>query len=381
MPGVDDRDVAPKSDQLPRLHPEGSNKAVGAGDCDASTSKQQQHLKGAAQTACASSSYSAHLPRQLEHAAAPAGDVAITVSPSVGAADTDVVRLVATSDQHQTSQPPAAAAAAVARNTSSSEHDFVVIELQPAAADDWTQPGRTAELTAPAAAAALPHSSSTASLRARLQVLRAASLARCSVGAASAAGSSVADSQIGQRECRICLQADFQEDIVTPCSCSGSVQYAHLECLKAWVAERCSLQCELCGKQYRPELQQQLEAMIDPRKLRARQRRAAAAAANGHGVGGADMAQQFGEGDEDGEPPQQISWTRFWVHLGILVMLLVAVLYLSLFVNVGASDNFWLMFLWRAITVILPLFLIIRCVAALYTWRQQYLAQAAARER
>ncbi|WIA16143.1 hypothetical protein OEZ85_012859 [Tetradesmus obliquus] len=93
------------------------------------------------------------------------------------------------------------------------------------------------------------------------------------------------------------------------------------------------------------------------------------------------MGQQFGEGDDDGEPPQQISWTRFWVHLGILVMLLVAVLYLSLFVNVGASDNFWLMFLWRAITVILPLFLIIRCVAALYTWRQQYLAQAAARER
>jgi biotin transporter BioY len=67
------------------------------------------------------------------------------------------------------------------------------------------------------------------------------------------------------------------------------------------------------------------------------------------------------------------------VHLGILVMLLVAVLYLSLFVNVGASDNFWLMFLWRAITVILPLFLIIRCVAALYTWRQQYLAHQAAR--
>jgi hypothetical protein len=60
-------------------------------------------------------------------------------------------------------------------------------------------------------------------------------------------------------------------------------------------------------------------------------------------------------------------------------MLLVAVLYLSLFVNVGASDNFWLMFLWRAITVILPLFLIIRCVAALYTWRQQYIAAAAAR--
>ncbi|WIA36327.1 hypothetical protein OEZ86_007652 [Tetradesmus obliquus] len=132
------------------------------------------------------------------------------------------------------------------------------------------------------------------------------------------------------------------------------------------------------GSSFRQHLS---EPQVDMPGVDDRDRRAAAAAANGHGVGGADMAQQFGEGDEDGEPPQQISWTRFWVHLGILVMLLVAVLYLSLFVNVGASDNFWLMFLWRAITVILPLFLIIRCVAALYTWRQQYLAQAAARER
>jgi len=39
--------------------------------------------------------------------------------------------------------------------------------------------------------------------------------------------------------------------------------------------------------------------------------------------------------------------TRFWIHLGILVMLLVAVLHLALFVPVNTSDNFWLMFLWR----------------------------------
>jgi hypothetical protein len=155
-------------------------------------------------------------------------------------------------------------------------------------------------------------------LRARLQLLRAASLARRSLGAASAAGSSVADSQSPDgalRECRICLQADYQDDIVTPCSCAGSVQYAHMECLKAWVAERCSLQCELCGKQYKAELQQQLESVIDPRKLRARQRRAAAAAA-AHGGGGgaaADVAGPYDDdGDDDGEPQQQISWTRFW---------------------------------------------------------------------
>lgn len=49
-------------------------------------------------------------------------------------------------------------------------------------------------------------------------------------------------SQSGIRECRICLAADNQEDLVQPCNCTGSVKYAHMECLKAWVQERCSLQ-------------------------------------------------------------------------------------------------------------------------------------------
>jgi hypothetical protein len=145
-----------------------------------------------------------------------------------------------------------------------------------------------------------------------LQALRVASLARRSMSAASAAASSVADSQLEQRECRICLAADCQDDIVTPCSCSGSVRYAHMECLKAWVAERCSLQCELCGKQYRPEVKQQLEQVIDPRKLRARQRRAAAAAANGHGGGAGELGMPYEESDGDAEPQPQISWARFW---------------------------------------------------------------------
>eukprot|EP00878_Enallax_costatus_P004760 GHUV01005010.1.p1 GENE.GHUV01005010.1~~GHUV01005010.1.p1 ORF type:complete len:339 (+),score=75.36 GHUV01005010.1:493-1509(+) len=172
------------------------------------------------------------------------------------------------------------------------------------------------------------------------------------------------------RECRICLAADNPEDLVQPCSCTGSVQYAHMDCLKSWVQERANLQCELCGKQYRDEIKQQLEPLLAGRRpRRSRSRTVRVVNANGETV----LSVETVEGPAE-EPRSQISWTRFWIHLGILVMLLVAVLYLALFVNVGASDNFWLMFLWRAITVILPLFLIIRCVAALYAWRQQYVA-------
>lgn len=51
-----------------------------------------------------------------------------------------------------------------------------------------------------------------------------------------------AASQSSIRECRICLSSDSQDDLVQPCSCTGSVKYAHMECLKAWVHERCNLQ-------------------------------------------------------------------------------------------------------------------------------------------
>lgn len=52
-------------------------------------------------------------------------------------------------------------------------------------------------------------------------------------------------------ECRICLTSDNQHDIVEPCACTGSVQYAHLECLRSWCMNNRSLKCEICGSVYK----------------------------------------------------------------------------------------------------------------------------------
>ena len=38
--------------------------------------------------------------------------------------------------------------------------------------------------------------------------------------------------------------------MVQPCACTGSVQSAHLSCLRSWCAETLSLKCELCGAVY-----------------------------------------------------------------------------------------------------------------------------------
>jgi hypothetical protein len=62
------------------------------------------------------------------------------------------------------------------------------------------------------------------------------------------------------RECRICLQIistnedDDQDRGVEPCACRGSLQYAHIHCLKSWVHERRQLVCEICKTPYKEEL-------------------------------------------------------------------------------------------------------------------------------
>ena len=44
--------------------------------------------------------------------------------------------------------------------------------------------------------------------------------------------------------CRICLShTDEKSDpLITPCKCSGSLQYVHLSCLQHWVRSRLNLQ-------------------------------------------------------------------------------------------------------------------------------------------
>lgn len=70
-------------------------------------------------------------------------------------------------------------------------------------------------------------------------------------------------------ECRICLATDTDDDagdddgvMVQPCSCTGTLEHAHLGCLKAWVRERADLVCEICKAPYAQKLQLELEREI-----------------------------------------------------------------------------------------------------------------------
>ncbi|XP_026394073.1 probable E3 ubiquitin ligase SUD1 [Papaver somniferum] len=51
--------------------------------------------------------------------------------------------------------------------------------------------------------------------------------------------------------CRICHSpGDSQNPLQYPCACSGSMKFVHPKCLLQWMAQRMSLECEVCKHKY-----------------------------------------------------------------------------------------------------------------------------------
>ncbi|KAL9242966.1 hypothetical protein vseg_016916 [Gypsophila vaccaria] len=54
--------------------------------------------------------------------------------------------------------------------------------------------------------------------------------------------------------CRICQEAEYESNrnMETPCACSGTVKYAHRECIQRWCDEKGDIICEICLQKYEP---------------------------------------------------------------------------------------------------------------------------------
>ncbi|KAM7275974.1 hypothetical protein ACFE04_017840 [Oxalis oulophora] len=54
--------------------------------------------------------------------------------------------------------------------------------------------------------------------------------------------------------CRICHEEEFEscKNLETPCACSGTVKFAHRECIQRWCNEKGNITCEICLQEYRP---------------------------------------------------------------------------------------------------------------------------------
>ncbi|CAK9183763.1 unnamed protein product [Ilex paraguariensis] len=57
---------------------------------------------------------------------------------------------------------------------------------------------------------------------------------------------------IGVAECRICQEEDSVKNLESPCSCRGSLKYAHRKCVQHWCNEKGDIICEICHQPYQP---------------------------------------------------------------------------------------------------------------------------------
>ncbi|KAL6286729.1 hypothetical protein ACE6H2_011119 [Prunus campanulata] len=54
-------------------------------------------------------------------------------------------------------------------------------------------------------------------------------------------------------QCRICHDEDDDSNMETPCSCCGSLKYAHRKCVQRWCNEKGDTTCEICHQPFTPD--------------------------------------------------------------------------------------------------------------------------------
>lgn len=53
-------------------------------------------------------------------------------------------------------------------------------------------------------------------------------------------------------ECKICHDEDEDSNMEIPCSCRGSLKYAHRKCVQRWCKEKGDIVCEICNQLFKP---------------------------------------------------------------------------------------------------------------------------------
>ncbi|KAJ6319946.1 hypothetical protein OIU78_015357 [Salix suchowensis] len=72
--------------------------------------------------------------------------------------------------------------------------------------------------------------------------------------------------------CRICHEAEFEscKSLEAPCACSGTVKFAHRDCIQRWCNEKGNTTCEICLQNYEPGFTAPTKKceMIEPMTIR-----------------------------------------------------------------------------------------------------------------
>lgn len=159
-------------------------------------------------------------------------------------------------------------------------------------------------------------------------------------------------------DCRICYMADKVENLISPCTCCGSLQYAHLDCLKAWALERLSMTCEICESKYKPDIAAHFEAAVkELLEQHKREQRTGTVVIN---IGGSPQEEARPRGSQ--------------MHIALagtgMVLLLLVFLYFVLYTADVTQMSPYLAIFLRLTAFLLPVYLVAHGIYRCYRNRQ-----------
>ncbi|KAJ4731438.1 RING/FYVE/PHD zinc finger superfamily protein [Rhynchospora pubera] len=183
------------------------------------------------------------------------------------------------------------------------------------------------------------------------------------------------DDLASTRQCRICHEEELEcsTSMESPCACSGSLQFAHRECVQRWCDEKGSTVCEICLQNFEPgytvppKISQPVDVAVTIR-------------------GSLDVPRQIhGAIDEANlgyaecsapAPSRGASCCRLIAMTFAILLLLRHLMDLVLF---GADQyefrTLLITFSLRAIGILLPFYIMLRLISAIQHGQRQYLLE------
>ncbi|XP_076899030.1 uncharacterized protein LOC143552774 isoform X1 [Bidens hawaiensis] len=182
-------------------------------------------------------------------------------------------------------------------------------------------------------------------------------------------------------ECRICQDEDFDSNMETPCSCCGSLKYAHRRCVQRWCNEKGDTICEICHQQFKPGYTAPSPVFRlggIPLNLRGNWLIARRDANNNSRIiTVVSPDRSFLDPEYDTDPSSR-SFFCFRSVAAIFVVLLFLRHALPVIVNKADSESFLTFMLWflRTSAIVLPIFIIMKVMMALINGRRQLASNA-----
>ncbi|XP_017226957.1 uncharacterized protein LOC108202877 [Daucus carota subsp. sativus] len=169
-------------------------------------------------------------------------------------------------------------------------------------------------------------------------------------------------------ECRICQDEDFESLLEAPCSCRGSLKYAHRRCVQRWCRVKGNTTCEICNQLFKPNYTAPPPVFRlghIPVNLRAIGR---LNLIESHSIAVVSADRNFLDPlDDESAGSASRSFTRYLSLAAIFMVLLMLRHTLPLIIN--GTDDFsfplFVFFLLRTSGIILPAYIILRTVGAI----------------